>query len=265
MLTIGFIGAGRMAQAMMTGWQKNAEIEQLVYAPRSGQQVAHSLGIQAVDTPAELWTQADMVVLAMAPQALAEVADQVRLARMQKPDVVVVSVLGGISLKSLHQHLGERLLIARAVPNVNVALRYGYTGLAFDHYVDAQTRGAIAMLFLELGKTDEYPEAKLGLVSALAGSGPAFVAAFVKNYQAVGEQLGLTSEQAQTIALQTLTGTGVNMTETPLTADQLAKQVMSPGGSTAAGYAVLADSQLEKILAATIETTMTKNEEADLN
>lgn len=265
MLTIGFIGAGQMAQAMVKGWQKREEIHQVVYAPTAEKQVASELGIQVVDTPAKVWEQADMVVLAMKPQDLQTVADELRLVRMQKPEVIIVSVLAGVTLKELHQVLGERLVIARAVSNINVALRYGYTGLAFDQYVDASTRGAIAMLFLELGKTDEYPEQKLSVVSALAGSGPAFVAAFVKSYQAVGQQLGLTEDQAQVIALQTLTGTGINMTETPLSATQLANLAIAAGVSTNAGYSYLTQGQLEEVLSGAVSATMDKNEQGDIS
>ncbi|MBC6498238.1 hypothetical protein H7R52_01910 [Weissella confusa] len=67
------------------------------------------------------------------------------------------------------------VLIARTLPNVNVALKYGYTALAFDDTMDADIKGAIAALFLDFGRTDELPEEQFGAVSALAGSGPALL------------------------------------------------------------------------------------------
>ena len=141
MLTIGFIGAGNMAKAMMQGWQGNAEIRQVLFSPHSGEKVAAELGLEAKQSALDVWAESDMVVLAMPPAQLTDVAKELQLGLMMKPGVIVASVLGGVSLAQLHAALGPNVLIARTLPNVNVALKYGYTALAFDDTMDADIKG----------------------------------------------------------------------------------------------------------------------------
>ena len=108
MLTIGFIGAGNMAKAMMQGWQGNAEIRQVLFSPHSGEKVAAELGLEAKQSALDVWAESDMVVLAMPPAQLTDVAKELQLGLMMKPGVIVASVLGGVSLAQLHAALGPR-------------------------------------------------------------------------------------------------------------------------------------------------------------
>jgi pyrroline-5-carboxylate reductase len=266
MLTIGFIGAGNMGQAMMQGWAPNQEIKQLVYSTtiEKSEAVAKKIGGEARGSIMELWLESDMVVVAVPPVALDKIAVQIKQAAMLKPSVILTSVVGGVDLANLHQTFGEQLMIVRALPNINVALRYGYTALAFDATVDADTRGAIAMLFLDFGRADEYPEEQFGAVSALAGSGPAFVAAFTEAMMKSGVAAGIDAEKAESLAVQTVAGTGKNMIDLKKTPTDLANEVMTPGGSTAAGYDVLSV-DLDALVRATIDATMIKNAEANEN
>lgn len=261
MLTIGFIGAGNMAKAMMQGWQGNAEIRQVLFSPHSGEKVAAELGLEAKQSALDVWAESDMVVLAMPPAQLTDVAKELQLGLMMKPGVIVASVLGGVSLAQLHAALGPNVLIARTLPNVNVALKYGYTALAFDDTMDADIKGAIAALFLDFGRTDELPEEQFGAVSALAGSGPAFVAAFAEAMIQAGVQAGINPEMAERLAQQTVIGTARHMEEFKKDPMTLAHEVMTPGGSTAAGWQVLEDGHLNQLVADTINATMKKNAE----
>jgi len=265
-LTIGFIGAGNMGKAMMQGWSSNQSIKQLVYSTtiEKSQRVAKEVGGEARGSILELWAESDMVVVAVPPTALTDIAPEIQQAAMLKPSVILTSVVGGIDLASLHASFGEQLMIVRALPNINVALRYGYTALAFDAHVDADTRGAIAMLFLDFGRADEFPEDQFGAVSALAGSGPAFVAGFTEAMVKAGVAAGIDAEKAESLAVQTVAGTGKNMIDLKKTPMELANEVMTPGGSTAAGFDVMSKS-IDEIVHATIEATMEKNAAASEN
>lgn len=261
MLTIGFIGAGNMAQAMIKGWSGNQEIQQVVYSPHAGHKVAESLHIEAKDSALEVWLTSDLVVLATPPAQLEAVARELQPGILIKPSVIVASVLGGISLNQLHKALGKTVVVARTLPNVNVAVNYGYTALAFDADVDADIKGAVAALFLELGRTDELTEEQFGIASAIAGSGPAFVAAFTEALKEVGVTKGLTDEVAAKLAEQTVAGTARHMAQTKKAPLDLANEVMTPGGSTAAGFDVLTKGGLNQLLLDTITATMVKNAE----
>lgn len=263
MLTIGFIGAGNMGQAMMQGWAPNKEIKQLVYSTtmKKSEAVAAKIGGEARGSIMELWAESDMVVVAVPPTALADIAPEIKQWGMLKPSVILTSVVGGVELETLHEQFGQQLMIVRALPNINVSLRYGYTALAFDATVDADTRGAIAMLFLDFGRADEYAENQFGAVSALAGSGPAFVAAFTEAMTKAGVAAGIDAEKAESLAIQTMVGTGKNMVDLKKTPMELANEVMTPGGSTAAGFDVL-KTQIDGLVRETIDATMIKNAKA---
>lgn len=261
MLKIGFIGAGNMAKAMMQGWAGNADIHQVVYSPNSGAQVAAELGLEAKQSALDVWAESDMVVLAMPPAQLEAVAKDLQLGIMMKPSVIVASVLGGVSLANLHAAFGEHVMVARTLPNVNVALKYGYTALAFDADMDQDVKGAIAALFLELGRTDELPEEHFGAVSALAGSGPAFVAAFAEAMTQAGIQAGIAPDTAARLAEQTVVGTARHMGDLKKDPMTLAHEVMTPGGSTAAGWEALEQGNLNGLVADAIQATMKKNAE----
>ena len=261
MLTIGFIGAGNMAQAMIKGWSGNQEIQQVVYSPHAGQKVADDLHIEAKSSALEVWLASDLVVLATPPDQLAAVARELQPGILIKPSVIVASVLGGISLEQLHKSLGNTVVVTRALPNVNVAVKYGYTALAFDEQVDADIKGAVAALFLELCRTDELTEEQFGAASAIAGSGPAFVAAFTEAFKEAGIAKGLDEEVAAKLAEQTVAGTAQHMTQAKKVPLDLANEVMTPGGSTAAGFDVLTQGGLNQLVLDTITATMAKNAE----
>lgn len=263
MLTIGFIGAGNMGKAMMQGWAQNKEFKQLVYSTTMAKSevVAQEIGGEARGSIMELWAESDMVVVAVPPTAIADIAPEIKQMAMLKPSVILTSVVGGVDLATLHANFGEQLMIVRALPNINVALRYGYTALAFDAAVDADTRGALAMLFLDFGRADEYPEDQFGAVSALAGSGPAFVAAFTEAMTKAGVAAGIDAEKAESLAVQTVAGTGKNMIDLKKSPMELANEVMTPGGSTAAGFDVL-KTQIDGLVRETIDATMIKNAQA---
>lgn len=261
MLTIGFIGAGNMAQAMIQGWSGNPEVQLTVYSPNSGKKVANELGITAEDSAMAVWLKSDLVVLATPADQLAATAKTLQPAILMKPSVIVTSVLGGISLAQLHEALGAQLIITRALPNVNVAVKYGYTALAFDKDTDPDIKGAVAALFLEFGRTDELAEENFGAASAVAGSGPAFVAAFTESLKQAAIKNGLTEEIAARLAEQTVAGTARYMIQAKKTPLTLANEVMTPGGSTAAGYDVLQKGDLNQLVLDTIAATMAKNAE----
>ncbi|MDR3190844.1 MAG: NAD(P)-binding domain-containing protein [Lactobacillaceae bacterium] len=261
MLTIGFIGAGHMAQAMMKGWQSLDEVAQLVYSPNSKERVAQALGIQAAPSLEALFQQSDMVVLAMPPAQLVGVAATIKPLLAQAPQKIIVSVLGGVSLEQLQASLGQQSLLVRALPNVNVAVQQGYTAVAFGPELVADIKGAVFGLLAYLGRADELPETQFGAVSALAGSGPAFVAGFIDDLaQAVTSQ-GIETDVAYKIALQTVNGTVAALTGQELGAIEFAKTVMTPGGSTEAGWAVMQKQNMAATVAEIIAATMQKNAE----
>ncbi|WP_346345866.1 pyrroline-5-carboxylate reductase family protein [Weissella minor] len=260
MLTIGFVGSGQIAQAMIKGWTGNSEIEQLVYSKNHATKVADAFGIEARRSVLELWQDSDIVILAVPETGLRALAPQLQMAAMVKPSVIVTSVVDGVDFETLHQLLGEKLMITRALPNINVAVREGYTGLAFESDIDEEVKGAIAMLFLELGRADEYAEHQFGAVSALASAGPAYVASFADVLAHAAIENDIDIERAVWMVEQTLFGTATRMKkmqESP----KMVEQAAAPTDSAAkAGLDALAASEFTASIKAAIQTARNVSE-----
>ncbi|MBM7617703.1 pyrroline-5-carboxylate reductase [Weissella uvarum] len=223
MLTIGYIGSGAMVEALVNGWQGNTAIAQIGFAEAKDQPD----GLEHRASVLEVWQDADMVILAENAKTLTDLAPQTQMAASVDPSVIVVSINEELMLAQLHDLISSEVTIARAVPNVNVASHAGYIGLAFDEQIDAEIKGAIAMLFDELGRADEYPEDQLAVVSVLGTAGPALVANLVDAlaHTAVANQVNV--EHAVGMAEQILAGTGTHLEQAQISPNTLVKQATS--------------------------------------
>lgn len=263
MFKIGFIGAGNMAQAMMQGWSKldANQVTQGAYVRHQLPEQTQAWQVEPFQSISEAALVSDMLVLATPPTALTAIADELKPILAAMPHKIVFSVLGGISVSMLEEALGRQAKIVRALPNVNVAVRQGYTAMYAGSQITAEEKGAVFALLAELGRVDEMPEAEFGAVSALAGSGPAFVAGFIQALTEAGKAAGLDEEMAAKLSVQTFRGTVDKMRQDDLKALDLAQLVMTPGGSTAAGWEVMQAGNLNGLVTNVIHATMQKNAE----
>lgn len=263
MLKIGFVGAGNMAQAMMQGWSKldSDQVSQGAYTRHHLPETTQAWQVEEFGSAIEIAMVSDMLVLATPPTALEKISADLKPLLEMMPQKIIVSVLGGISLDALQAALGEQAKIVRALPNVNVAVGQGYTAMHAGAQITAEEKGAVFAILAELGRVDEMPEADFGAVSAVAGSGPAFVAGFIEALTAAGQAAGLDEERAVKLSLQTFRGTLDKMVQSDLSAHELAQLVMTPGGSTAAGWETMQKGNLNGLVSDVIQATMQKNAE----
>lgn len=263
MFKIGFIGAGNMAQAMMQGWsQLDADqVSQGAYTRHELPEATQAWQVAPLASISEAAMISDMLVLATPPTALEQISIELKPILALMPQKIIVSVLGGISLEALQSALGAQAKIVRALPNVNVAVGQGYTAMHAGTQITAEEKGAVFAILAELGRVDEMPEDEFGAVSAVAGSGPAFVAGFIEALTVAGQAAGLEAEQASKLSLQTFRGTLDKMIQSDLSAQELAQLVMTPGGSTAAGWETMQSGNLNGLVSDVIQATMQKNAE----
>jgi pyrroline-5-carboxylate reductase len=194
----------------------------------------------------------DAILLGVKPQLLGEVAPKV--APIARQDTVVLSILAGVELASLAQRFPAASGLVRIMPNLAAAIGKSPVAL-FARGLDALGKAAIEALMAPLG-TPEWlaDEAQFDLVTALAGSGPAFFYRFIDALAAGAAQLGLPHAQAQRLALATAEGAALLAAASPHDPGELARRVASPGGTTQAGLAVLdSEEVLARLVAATLE------------
>ena len=247
MQSILILGCGNMGGAMLAGWlASDLPLKLTVVDPALTEVPA---GVRLLrQVPAEPF---DMILLGIKPQLLGEVAPA--LAPVMTADTVLLSILAGAEIASLAGHIPVNGGIVRVMPNLAAAIGKSPIGLFGERLTDP-VRAAVTALMVPLG-TPEWlvREGDLDAVTALAGSGPAFVYRFIDALAAGGASLGLDPAQAQRLALSMVEGAALLAVQANAPPAALARRVTSPGGTTAAGLAVLDDhAALESLIAATL-------------
>jgi pyrroline-5-carboxylate reductase len=150
---------------------------------------------------------------------------------------LLISVMAGVPCVSVERHV-EGAPVVRAMPNLPMAVRAGCTALAHGRHATAEHRAAAKALFDFVGHTVEVPEGAMDIVTAVAGSGPAYVYLFMEALIAAGAEAGLTPEAAHDLAVHTVYGAGKLIRDTRIDPGDLRRRVTSPGGTTQAAMNV---------------------------
>ena len=248
MNSILILGCGNMGGAMLAGWLA-AGLDPARFTVVDPFVAEAPTGVQLLrEVPA---AQFDTVLLGVKPQTIDDAAKA--LAPAIGSQTVILSVLAGTEIASLAARLPAARAIVRIMPNLAAAIGKSPLGL-FGQGLDAASKTRLEQLLAPLG-TPEWlaSETQLDAVTALAGSGPAFVYRFIDALAAGGAELGLDPAQAARLALTMVEGAASLAFRADVAPAELAARVTSPGGTTAAGLAVLdEDHALETLVGATL-------------
>jgi pyrroline-5-carboxylate reductase len=235
------VGAGNMGGAMLSGWLRNGVAGSAVVVVDPGPSPAMlsiigEAGASHVTAVPEGLTAA-VLFLAVKPQVMESALPSVR--SVVGPETVVVSVAAGKTLAFLERHLGEAAMV-RAMPNTPAMVGRGVTGAFANARVSDGQRAQVDSLLRVSGPVEWVPtEADIDAVTALSGSGPAYVFYLVECMAEAGRKLGLQADLAMRLARETVAGAGELLHQSPDDAARLRQNVTSPGGTTAAALAVL--------------------------
>jgi pyrroline-5-carboxylate reductase len=255
--TILILGCGNMGGAMLAGWLA-AGLDPARFTVVDPYLAAAPAGVRLLrEVPQERF---DFVLLGVKPQALDEAAPA--LAGAIGPDTVLLSILAGTEIASLRARLPSAGGIVRVMPNLAAAIGRSPMGLVGSDCSTAQ-RAELGELLAPLGTAEWLgEEALMDAVTALAGSGPAFVYRIIDALAAGGAGLGLDPDQARRLAVTMVDGAARLAATTDLAPDELARRVTSPGGTTAAGLAVLdEDAALARLIEATLRAARDRGAE----
>ncbi len=229
------VGFGNVGQALVRGAIASgiaAPSEIAAIDPEASRlSEARELGLRVVDTHAV--ATAEMVVLAIKPQNFAMLASQIGTVHADGP--LVISVMAGVRSASISAALGASARVVRAMPNMPAAVRRGITAIASDAQVTESDILRAEQLFASVGSTVRVPESLFDAVTAVSGSGPAFLFRFLEAWTYAAEEIGLAPETARTLARETLIGAAALLDETKDEPESLRAKVTSKGGTTAAG------------------------------
>ena len=262
-MTIGFIGAGNMARAMISGLLAKKAVAPTDIVLHGGQPLhyepyAAKIGAKALASNQAVAETADIVFLAVSPK-LGEPILQAIGSTLKKRHVPVVSMLTGVSVATLEEALGSHdQPVLRIMPNVNVAINAGMIAYAANDAVAGQLDGLLDLLNV-LGKTMSLPEEQFSTFVALAGSSPAFIYLFIDSLARAGGKYGLEKDQATAIVAQAVMGSAKNVLASDQSPFDLIDQVSSPGGTTVAGLLAMEEAGLMTAVVKGVDATIAKD------
>jgi len=232
--TILIIGCGNMAGAMLDGWLAGGvdPARFTVVDPHAKDRRAGVRWLDALPTQDRF----DAVLLGVKPQALGEIAP--RVAPLVGGETMVLSILAGVELAVLAKHFPKSSGWVRIMPNLAAALGKSPLALA-SQGLDIAAQEHVTALLDPLGTPEWFGEQDFNSVTALAGSGPAFVYRFIDALAQAGAELGLPADKAARLALAMVEGAAALASASPHDPGELARRVASPGGVTQAGLDAL--------------------------
>jgi pyrroline-5-carboxylate reductase len=235
------VGAGKMGGAMATGWLDGglAASSLTILEPNPSEEIARLAASRGVALNPAGQAAPDALALAVKPQSLDAVAPQI--AGLAGERTLVLSILAGKTIANLKERLPRARAVVRAMPNTPAAIGRGVTAAFASPEVTAEQRRWTETLLRAVGAFHWLDkEAAIDAVTAISGSGPAYVFALTEALAAAAEALGLPAALAMSLARGTVEGAGELMRREPETPPSvLRRNVTSPGGTTAAALAVL--------------------------
>lgn len=260
-MKIGFIGAGKMAEAIIASMLK-AKItkpENITASDISEERLdlmSNKYGIQKTSDNKQLLKSAEIVFFSVKPQVLNDVLGE--LSDKISPDKLVFSIVAGKKLATIEQLL-DNVPVIRVMPNLPCQVGAGMTAFCLGTYATQEHKNIAEKLLSTFGRIIELPEDKFDAVTALSGSGPAFFA-YLMNCLAQGaEKFGLTEEQARLLSCQTMLGTAKVLLDKNYNPLEFITAVTSPKGTTEAGRNIIEASDVSHILAETIKAATNRS------
>jgi pyrroline-5-carboxylate reductase len=252
---IAFVGGGVMAEALIRALLASglATPERIAASDllAARREALAALGVRAVADNREAVTGADAVLLAVKPQVLPAVLDDIRDAL--SPGALVISIAPGITLEQIEARLPAGVPVVRVMPNTPVQVSAGAAGVARGRNASPEHAERVLRLFNAAGRAVEVPETLLDAVTGLSGSGPAYVCLIVEALADGGVKGGLPREVALTLAAQTVLGAAKLILETGEHPAQWKDRVATPGGTTIAGLAALESGGVRGALIAAVD------------
>ena len=263
MAKLSFIGAGRMAGAIVRGLIRSGacvpgDIKIIGGANHSAKDLAKETGVIIATSADDLFAGADAVVVACKPQQFALLNESYgKLAK----DKLVLSVLAGTRLVKLTQFFNSARNVVRTMPNTPGAIGKGVTARCSAKVLTPEDRAIVDAICNGLGMTLEIPENMFDAVTAVSGSGPGFFFETISAYEEAALEFGFTPVQAQLLVRQTFLGSLTLLQSTQETPETLRNQVTSPGGTTKAGLEALSAHQFRETIKAALLAAKNRSEE----
>ncbi len=242
---ISFIGSGNMGEALIRGLQ-SSEIfsgEEIMAADRDERrrrEISQGLLVKVTEDNRRAARFGDIVVLAIKPQHLSPVLREI--GPELKPQQLLVSILAGVPTSRLEKTVGKKIPVIRVMPNTPVLIKAGVAAVSPGKYAGEEHLALAERILSSVARVVRLDEEMMDAVTAISGSGPAYLYYFTEALAAAGRELGFEAELAETLAVRTVVGSAKLLEGSGDPADILRRRVTSPGGTTEAALKVLEES-----------------------
>ena len=263
-MTIGFLGAGKMAEAIIAAVAQCELVNpwEVIACDKAKERrdwIEKQFGVTVTDDVAQTVKESQVLVLAVKPQDLDALLAGVKPLLTERH--LLISIAAGKTLAVLKKAAGSKPRLVRVMPNLALMVQEGMSVYCPAKNAKPADKKLVAQIFGGAGSVLELPEKHFDAVTALSGSGPAFFAYALQAMIEGGVALKLPADAARLLAEQTLVGTGIYLQNTGRDIGEFIKAVTSPKGTTAAGMAVLEKSSVKKALAKTLAAAAARSAE----
>ena len=267
--SIVFVGGGKMGEAIIGGWIDSrqgsanligaAGISVVEVNDDRKDHLGKTFGVRCVGSAEEI-SEADVVVLAVKPQAMMDALTALRALPVFEKSLFI-SIAAGLTTARLVEALPQNSRLIRVMPNTPLLVGQGASAVCASSTSTDEDLSLVLDLFDCLGQAVIVEESAMDVVTALSGSGPAYVAAMLESLTraAVGE--GLDAELAERLAIQTALGTMILISETGQSPQTVRESVSSPGGTTLAALAAMSKAGMDKLYCDGVSAAVNRSKE----
>ncbi len=239
---LAFIGAGNMSEALIQGILRASllKADEIIASDVSQDRAAYiqqKTGVAVLPENTQAVKQAETIILAVKPQAMNGVLEE--LAKLLSPDQLIISIAAGIKTETIEKQIGINKPVIRVMPNTPAMVGCSATAICKGKYASDEHLQWAVKIFEAVGYVAVVNENLMDTVTALSGSGPAYIFTVIESLIDAGVELGLTRDIASGLTIQTVKGAARMMEETKEHPAILKNRVTSPGGTTAAGLHAL--------------------------
>lgn len=271
--SIALVGCGKMGESILKGWIASDVAPADALSPSSfcvvepsdqhRERIRAQHGIDVFGNVSELSGRGsfDMVVLAVKPQVMTQVLEEVQQSGIVGPQTIVATIAAGIPTHAYERSLSEGTRVVRVMPNMPLQVGMGASVVCGGANALPEDVALVNSLFAALGTSSIVPEDQVDAVCAISGGGPAYVAYMVEALRDAGVALGLSADVAEQLATQTLGGTYRAMVEGETSPEDMRISVCSPGGTTLAALASMDDDGFKPMFERAMQAAVDRAEE----
>ena len=264
--SVTFIGGGNMAQAIVLGLLKKGYPASLIHVcdrNKEKREYFQTLGINSSETTLDVIQKAEVIILAVKPQAFVTTCDPLKSIDFSQK--LIISIAAGISTQRIQELLPSANQIIRAMPNTPALVSTGMTGLYAAENITAKNKDFAQQLLSSIGETLWVTEENLmHTITAASGSSPAYFFLFMEAMQNMLVASGLSAQQARLLVQQSALGSAQMVIDNPnIEIANLRKNVTSKGGTTAAALAIFEQQNLDKTVQQAMQACIDRSQQME--